>query len=220
MARSAKIIANDPSCTPDYPPAALRVKATGTTVVRLWIDDTGRVGQSEITGASGPTREHRLLDKTALAVLAKCPFVPGADASGRPVGAELSVAYTWRLEPGATTARVIGNREMRDPPPIRPPVSVETKQCPPPRLPEEALRRVPEGVTKVSMDIDEQGTVADTRVIVQMGQAADKQAIDDAVLAAYRQCTFDAPGHGGLYRHTVLEYRWPAASAPLTSPTP
>ncbi|WP_198083559.1 energy transducer TonB [Variovorax sp. E3] len=84
---------------PEYPRAALRAEAIGTTRIRFTIDATGRVSKAEIERPSGPTREHRSLDAAAVEVLSKCPFRPGTDAEGRPVGgAVTTVDYVWKLE--------------------------------------------------------------------------------------------------------------------------
>lgn len=84
---------------PEYPRAALRAEATGTTRIRFTIDATGRVAKAEIDKPSGPTRDHRTMDAAAVEVLSKCPFRPGTDAEGHPVGgAVTTVDYVWKLE--------------------------------------------------------------------------------------------------------------------------
>jgi periplasmic protein TonB len=83
---------------PEYPAAAQRADATGTTKIRFTVDGTGRVTKAEIEKPSGPSREHRLLDKTAAEVLSKCPFKPGTDDQGKPVGGTTLVDYVWKLD--------------------------------------------------------------------------------------------------------------------------
>jgi protein TonB len=98
QARAARINANDPACKPEYPAAATRAGATGISRIKFSVDAAGKVTNAEVVGSSGPTREHRLLDKTAQAALSLCPFSPGVDATGKPVGTEVVVEYAWKLE--------------------------------------------------------------------------------------------------------------------------
>ena len=98
VARAAVINANDPSCKPDYPAAALRASVTGTSRIRFTVDANGKVTAAEVITPSGPSRENRLLDNAAKAALATCPFKPGIDAQGKPVGTQTDVAYVWKLE--------------------------------------------------------------------------------------------------------------------------
>jgi len=94
-------IANAGACAPkgeDYPPAAQRAEATGTTVVRFTIGPEGRLTDSAIVRSAGSTREHKMLDRVALAKLKECRFTAGADENGRPVGASFDVEYVWKLD--------------------------------------------------------------------------------------------------------------------------
>jgi protein TonB len=83
---------------PEYPPKARQAEATGVTRIRFSIDESGNVVKAEITGASGSSREHRMLDKQAVEALSVCRFRPGTDENGKPVGAFSNVEYVWRLD--------------------------------------------------------------------------------------------------------------------------
>jgi periplasmic protein TonB len=83
---------------PEYPAAARRTEATGITRIRFTIDETGHVVKAEVTGTSGSSREHRVLDKVAVDALSACRFKPGADENGKPVGAFSNVEYVWKLD--------------------------------------------------------------------------------------------------------------------------
>lgn len=97
QARPAQI--NVSSCEkPEYPAAALRAEATGTTKIRFTVDATGVVSKAEIEQPSGPSREHRLLDRTAVEALSKCRFKPGNDENGKPVGGTTLVDYVWKVD--------------------------------------------------------------------------------------------------------------------------
>jgi periplasmic protein TonB len=94
-------VANAASCAPtkeDYPPAAVRAEATGTTKIRFTIDASGKMTNAEVVRPAGASREHRLLDRVALTKLSECKFTAGRDAEGRPVGASFDVDYVWKLE--------------------------------------------------------------------------------------------------------------------------
>ena len=97
LAVPARIDVN--SCDkPEYPAAALRAEATGTSKIRFTVDATGVVSKAEIERSAGPSREHRLLDRAAIDALSKCRFKPGTDEAGKPVGAVTPVEYVWKLE--------------------------------------------------------------------------------------------------------------------------
>ncbi len=91
-------ITNANACKPDYPAAAARADATGTTRIRFAIDAQGKVVKAEILRASGSSREHRLMDRAAVESLSNCTFKPGLDESGKPVGASTDVDYVWKLQ--------------------------------------------------------------------------------------------------------------------------
>jgi protein TonB len=88
-------------CAPtaaDYPPAAVRAEATGTTVVRFTVDASGKLaGTPEVVRSAGSSREHRLLDRVAVTKLSECKFSPGRDAAGNPTGGSFTVEYVWKL---------------------------------------------------------------------------------------------------------------------------
>ena len=84
---------------PEFPAAALRAEVTGTTKIRYTLDATGAVTKAEIEKSSGPSREHRLLDRTAMEALGKCRGKPGTDEAGKPMGGTtVSVDYVWKVE--------------------------------------------------------------------------------------------------------------------------
>lgn len=94
-------IGNVSSCAPkqdDYPPAALRAEATGTTRIRFTVDAQGKLSKTEVVKSAGPSREHRALDRVAEQKLSECRFTPGIDDLGRPVGGSFEVEYVWKIE--------------------------------------------------------------------------------------------------------------------------
>ena len=93
-------IANVHACAPtsdDYPSAAQRSEATGTTRIKFTVDANGKLAGAEVLRSAGSTREHKMLDRVALAKLSDCVFKAGADENGRAVGASFEVDYVWKL---------------------------------------------------------------------------------------------------------------------------
>jgi len=89
------------SCAPkteDYPGAAIRAEATGTTKVRFTIDATGKMIKAEVVKSAGSSREHRMLDRVAIDKLSTCKFKPGIDENGKATGGSFDVEYVWKLQ--------------------------------------------------------------------------------------------------------------------------
>jgi len=95
-------IANVSQCAPtadDYPAAAKRSEATGTTRIRFTVGPDGRLaGTPEIVRSAGSSREHKMMDRVAAAKLSECKFTAGVDENGKPVGASFDVEYVWKLD--------------------------------------------------------------------------------------------------------------------------
>lgn len=83
---------------PDYPRAALRAGATGTTRIEFAIDASGQVKQATLVEPSGRSVAHRRMDRAAIEALSRCAFQPGLDETGKPMGARAVVEYVWRLD--------------------------------------------------------------------------------------------------------------------------
>ncbi|MEK8051300.1 TonB family protein [Ideonella sp. DXS22W] len=84
----------------DYPAAALRAEASGTTRLRLTVDPSGVVSKADVINSAGPTREHRLLDRAAVSQMASgtCKGVAATDEAGKPIGSTIDVDVVWRIQ--------------------------------------------------------------------------------------------------------------------------
>lgn len=83
---------------PEYPAGAARAEATGASVIAAFVDLNGRVTQARVERSSGPTREHKLLDRAALeAIASSCKFKPGT-VDGKPEPLWTQVEYVWKLD--------------------------------------------------------------------------------------------------------------------------
>ena len=93
-------IGNVQACAPgpdDYPAAALKEEATGTTRVRFPVDGGGKLSAAEVVRSAGASRAHKALDRVAVQKLSECKFSPGIDENGRAVGGSFEVEYVWKL---------------------------------------------------------------------------------------------------------------------------
>ncbi len=79
---------------PEYPPAAIRTMAQGTTRVTLSVNESGEVIDGTIDQASGESREHRLLDRAVADSFRGCKFAPALGGGMRKV----TLSYAWRLD--------------------------------------------------------------------------------------------------------------------------
>lgn len=89
--------------TDDYPAAATRERAEGTTAFQLTVNASGRVADCVITMTSGSTA----LDETTCRILrSRARYTPARDAGGNPTAGTDSGRVTWRLpvEPPAPAA--------------------------------------------------------------------------------------------------------------------
>lgn len=94
-------IANARDCAPtgdDYPAAAKRAEATGTTRVRFSVGADGKLAGAEVLRSAGSSREHKMLDRVAVSKLSECSFKAGLDEHGKPTGGSFEVDYVWKLE--------------------------------------------------------------------------------------------------------------------------
>lgn len=80
--------------SPGYPPDAVRANATGRTTVRVTLSAEGEVLDTEVVSASGQSKEHRLLDRTARDFFERFPELV------RKTGQKYSVnvSWIWRLD--------------------------------------------------------------------------------------------------------------------------
>ena len=85
-------------CSPEYPMAALRAYAQGTTRLLFHVDSTGKATQVDIVESSGPKRENKLLDKAVAEALMSCAFTAAVDEKGNPTEGVFVLRYRWAIE--------------------------------------------------------------------------------------------------------------------------
>lgn len=79
---------------PEYPEAAVRAKAQGTTTLALTIDEAGHVSDEKVVKTSGPSRQHRLLDRAVAESFRACTFAPAPGHDLR----HTTITYSWLLD--------------------------------------------------------------------------------------------------------------------------
>lgn len=84
---------------PGYPDAARRFGMQGTTILKLKIDETGKINAFELARSSG----WRFLDLTVMRAIVGCQVIP----AGRWIPSERLVAYEWQFDKGYTSPAVI-----------------------------------------------------------------------------------------------------------------
>lgn len=79
--------------TPEYPAVALRAEAQGTTKIDVEVDEQGDVVNAFVSSASGDSRPHQYLDRSALEAMRKCKFnqAPGVPLRKSRIGYTFSV---------------------------------------------------------------------------------------------------------------------------------
>jgi periplasmic protein TonB len=81
---------------PEYTVAARRAEAQGSVVVVYTMDTTGGISEAHIEQSSGPSREHKMLDRLTLEAVLACKGKPGT-VDGKPVKLTSRVTYVWKI---------------------------------------------------------------------------------------------------------------------------
>jgi len=199
-AQPARLAGIDSSCRPVYPPAAFRAQAQGTSVVDFTVDPEGKVTRAVVAEASGPTPEHRALDEEAAAALARCPFRPGTDGDGRPVGGHVQVSYDWVVEPPSAGG----------PGPHPAVIHMDDPSC---RIdyPAEARDAQAGGTSVLWYRVDTRGRIVESHVAHSSGPTPAHALLDRTALDGVARCPvtpgFDSAGRPAETAVQV-DYRW------------
>jgi len=81
---------------PEYTTAARRAETQGTVVVIYTMEIDGRITEASVERSSGPTREHKQLDRATLEAVKACKGRPGM-VDGKPERLSGRVEYVWKL---------------------------------------------------------------------------------------------------------------------------
>ena len=195
-ARAPRLDANDPGCRPVYPEAARALQVGGESHLILSFDAGGKFTSVRMLRGADATPQQRELDIAAAKALSTCPFSPGHDADGKPVGGDIELTYHWMLEP------------PRDGGPGR--ILVKGRECSP-DYPAAALRAHAQGVTRLAFHLDETGKVLRTDIVQSSGETREHRLLDTAAAQTLATCPFqpiqDAAGKP-IAGTVTLSYTW------------
>jgi periplasmic protein TonB len=79
---------------PEYPAAAIRSEATGVTRLKVEVNPEGTTTSVIVVLPSGAARQHRLLDRAAVAAFQQCKFPPEPGT----VAADATINVVWQLQ--------------------------------------------------------------------------------------------------------------------------
>lgn len=81
---------------PEYNTQARRAEAQGSTTILFTMDTTGQISEATVEKSSGPSREHKMLDRLALEAVRACKGTPGT-LDGKPEKLTSRITYVWRI---------------------------------------------------------------------------------------------------------------------------
>ena len=88
---------NSAACEkPEYSAAARRAEAQGSVTVLYTMDTSGVINEATVEKTSGPTREHKMLDRLTIEAIKACKGKPGT-LDGKPEKLTSRVTYVWKL---------------------------------------------------------------------------------------------------------------------------
>ena len=82
---------------PEYPRAARAAETTGSTLIHYTMNTSGVIAEATVERSSGPTREHKQLDRLALEAVKACKGTPGT-LDGKPEKLSGRIQYDWKFE--------------------------------------------------------------------------------------------------------------------------
>jgi TonB family protein len=86
---------------PEYTTAARRAEAQGVVTVIYSMNEQGIIDEASIEKSSGPTREHKQLDRATLEAVKACRITTPGTIDGVPARLSGRVDYNWRLTGGS-----------------------------------------------------------------------------------------------------------------------
>ena len=81
---------------PEYNRQARAAEAQGNVTILFTMETTGVINEASVEKSSGPTREHKMLDRLALDAVRSCKGTPGS-LDGKTEKLTARVTYVWKI---------------------------------------------------------------------------------------------------------------------------
>ena len=81
---------------PEYNRQARASEAQGAVTILYTMDTTGVINEASVEKSSGPTREHKMLDRLAVDAVRACKGKPGT-LDGKPEKLTSRITYVWKI---------------------------------------------------------------------------------------------------------------------------
>ena len=81
---------------PEYNRQARSAETQGVSTILFTMDTNGVINEATVEKSSGPTREHKMLDRLALDAVRACKGKPGT-LDGKPEKLTARVSYVWKI---------------------------------------------------------------------------------------------------------------------------
>lgn len=81
---------------PEYNRQARAAEAQGAVTILYTMETTGVINDATVERSSGPTREHKMLDRLALDAVRACKGRPGT-LDGKPEKLTARITYVWKI---------------------------------------------------------------------------------------------------------------------------
>ena len=81
---------------PEYNRQARSAETQGVSTILFTMDTNGVINEATVEKSSGPTREHKMLDRLAMDAVRSCKGKPGT-LDGKPEKLTARVSYVWKI---------------------------------------------------------------------------------------------------------------------------
>jgi TonB family protein len=167
---------------PSYPEGAKKEGLEGMLLLKVWIDESGKVSNATVQQSDA-----KVFESSALAAVKQWTFKP-AILNGKPVAVWVSIPFRFKLGDKEKKQSAPAFMKKQHNPPaddLKPDKEPETLNQVNPKYPEKAMQEGIEGTVWTKMWIDESGSVVEAKIV-----KTDNEVLNEAALNATRQWKF------------------------------